>query len=371
MNKTYSTLLERQELEPETSLVKTYLMEAHLREDASFEAVHKLLATNFSNDVIGQRRSASVHQTRDDSLFTLTASYRREPITIFVDASNTRFWLLHSMNSSIALDWLVARIVRTSQGLDSAWIPADLLEWASKRGAFRGLGLDYDRRLVPDVDFEAPGAPVEFLKMQLWGNKAGDVLQILRREGAFPSETALAKVKVKYWLSRDSDGEFSIDDIKYNGKVTARGTSFQSHITLVSDVYRRYAELIRTIEERFCLRWRLIDGRVDLQGDPINFFLSRPIQNLETFCTSIFSPFGPFRLWGVPIPLADDFYKVSALDVHAGSRIDLEIAPEFIRVYLQDGSCGNTLMRVYTNLQHHYDARIEAKDADGKRLFEF
>lgn len=371
MNKTYSILLERQELEPQTSLVKTYLVEAHLSENAVFEEVHALLTRNFAGDVIGERRNPMVHLTQDESLFTLTARYKREPITIFVDSSNPRFWWLHSMNSSVALDWLVDRLVRAGQDLDSAWIPMDLLEWASKRGSFRGLGLDYDRRLIPDVDFEAPGAPVEFLKMQLWGNKADEVLRILRQEGAFPYETTLSKVKVKYWLSLDRDGEFSIDDVKYNGKVTARGTSFQSHVTFVSDLYRRYAGVIRTIEERFFLNWSLTDGRLDLRGEPVNFFFNRPIENLETFCTSLFSPFAPFRLWGVPIPLADDFYRVSAVDLHAGSRVDFEIAPEFIRAYLRDGSCGNSLVRLYTNLQHHYDAGIEAKDADGRRLFEF
>jgi len=33
MNSTYSPLTERQELEPDTSLVKTYLIESHLAED--------------------------------------------------------------------------------------------------------------------------------------------------------------------------------------------------------------------------------------------------------------------------------------------------------------------------------------------------
>lgn len=371
MNKTYSTLLERQELEPETSLVKTYLVEAHLREDAVSEEVESLLARNFTSDAMGRDLSAATRRTRDEGLFTLTANYRREPVTIFVDTSNRRFWVLHSMNSSIALDWLIDRLIRTSQELDRAWIPIDLLELASQYGAFRGLGLDYDRRFIPDVDFEAPGAPVEFLKMQLWGSKAGEVLRILRQHDAFPHETALSKVKVKYWLSEDRNGEFALDDIKYNGKITARGTSFQSHITLINDLYRRYAELIRMIEERFSLSWALTEGQVDMRGEPVNLFLSRPIADLETFCASLFSPSAPFRLWGVPIALTDNFYRVSAVDLHAGSRIDFEIAPKFIRVYLRDGSCGNSLVRLYTNLQHHYDARIEAKDADGQRLFEF
>ena len=29
-----------------------------------------------------------------------------------------------------------------------------------------------------------------------------------------------------------------------------------------------------------------------------------------------------------------------------------------MRVYLLDGSCGNTIARLYTNLQHYYDSQV-------------
>jgi len=250
-------------------------------------------------------------------------------------------------------------------------MPIQLLYEAAKYGSFRGLSLDYDRRPVPDVDFEAPNAPGETLKMQLWGNEAGEVLRVLTEVPSLAPNTALSKVKVKYWLSGERDGEFAVDDIKYNGKITSRGTSFQSHISLVSDLYRRYAAVVRHIEQQYSIGHQVEENRLQITGEPINLILTRPIENLKVFCESLFSCTDPFRLWGVPTRLSDDFWRVCAVDLHVGSRISLEIAPDFIRIYLPVGSCGNTVLRIFTNLQHHYDALIEARNGNDERIFEF
>lgn len=375
MNKTYATLSDSQELEAETSLVKTYLLEAHLAENSTPAETENLLRSNFVKEVLGAKSHPKIHLSQDASLFcaesTVGAGGRTERVLFYVDCSNPRFWLLHSMNSSRCVDRVITALSSSTQDLDRAWIPAELLEKASGYGAFRGLNLDYDRRIIPDVDFEAPNAPVEFLKMQLWGNKAADVLQILRQKEGFPHETTLAKVKVKFWLSQEGDDEFSIDDIKYNGKITARGTSFQSHITLVSDIYRHYTDLIRRVEHRFSMTHHVSEGRLSLSGEPINLTFSRPIGNLKVFTEKLFSCTEPFRLWGVPVQLSDEFWRVSAVDLHVGSRINFEIAPKFIRIYLPAGSCGNSVLRIYTNLQHHYDALLEATDGESQTLLQF
>ena len=96
--------------------------------------------------------------------------------------------------------------------LDSAWLPAQLLQSAGWLGSLRGLGLGFDRRRLQDVDFDAPDAPVEFLKMQLWGNRASEVLDLLRNPVAFPESTTLSKIKVKFWLDGDAE-QFAIADI--------------------------------------------------------------------------------------------------------------------------------------------------------------
>ena len=97
----------------------------------------------------------------------------------------------------------------------------------------------------------------------------------------------------------------------------------------------------------------------------------RPISDLTVFCERIFSCGQPFRLWGVPVPLGSDYYRVRAVDLHVGTPIDFEVAPEFVRVYLPAGSCGNSVMRMYTNLQHHYDSLVRAEDGNGRPVFDF
>jgi len=373
MTRTYTTLSERQKLEPDTSLVKTYLLEAHLSESAEPEQTLEFAERIFSEQSIGsssQLQQVRIHRTDEKTLLSIDMKFRNEHLVIYVDFTNPRFWFLHSMGSSKPLDWLIKRLVKAHPELDRAWLPIDLLECISNMGSFRGLGLDYDRRAISDVDFDSPNAPVEFLKMQLWASNAKRVLRTLR-DDAFPNDTTLSKVRIKFWLNGEPDKDFSLDDIKYNGKVTARGTSFQSHITLVSRIYEEYANQIRKVEKEHALKVHQSDGRVSFDGSPINLLFKRPIANMEIFCDSVFSCGEPFRLWGVPIRVNEDFYRVHAVDLHVGSPIQFEIAPDFMRVYLPSGSCGNSVIRLYTNLQHHYDACIEAIDGDGGKIFAF
>ena len=376
MTRTYTTLSERQELEPDTSLVKTYLLEAHLSESTEPAQALKFAEKIFSERISeGTSRLQQVqhHRTDESTLLSVDVKSGTERLVAYVDFTNPRYWLLHSMGSSNILDWMIARLVKASPELDRAWLPADFLECISNMGSFRGLGLDYDRRVIPDVDFESesPEAPAEFLKMQLWSTNARRVLESLRAKGAFPNDTTLSKIKVKFWLDRELDEEFSLDDIKYNGKITARGTSFQSHIALISSIYEEYANQIRKLEAEYALRTSQHDGRLSLHGQPINLLFERPIVDMEVFCESIFSCGEPFRLWGVPVRLGKNFYRVRAVDLHIGSPVQFEISREFIRVYLPAGSCGNSIIRLYTNLQHHYDAQIKAQNGDGEQIFEF
>jgi len=271
------------------------------------------------------------------------------------------------MDHSTAVDWVVDRLTSAAPQLDTAWLPVALLEAAARRGSFRGLGLDYDRRpLLDSDDDEAEG--VSYFKMQLWGNRAQDVLARLRQDRAFPHETTLAKVKVKSWLD-GHDGAFSVDDIKFNGKVTARGTSFQCHNDLVTGLYRRYAAMIRGIEAAGRVRWETDGPRTRLRGSAVHFRIPKHKLGASELCSGLFTCAKPFRLWGVPVCIAEDYYRVCAVDLHVGHALDFEISPEWVRVYLGPETCGNTVVRLLTNLQHSLDAKTEA-EIDGRSISE-
>jgi len=271
------------------------------------------------------------------------------------------------MASSGTIDHLVDRAVTRSSELDKAWLPSRFLEYVSHLGSFRGLGLDYDRRAFAETDLDSDDAPVAFLKMQLWGNKAAEVLEVLRGADAFPSETTLSKVKVKFWLT-NADELFTLDDVKFDGKITARGTSFESHLDLTNQLYAVYAHSIKHIETEYSLATEHTGDSISLRGEPIHFSFSRPIQNLSAFCKSLCTAGPPFRLWGAPVSVTAALYRIHAVDLHVGSRVTLEVTNEFMRVYLPEDSCGNTVLRLLTNLQHHYDALVRATSADGEDI---
>src|SRR5439155_15283911 len=117
-------------------------------------------------------------------------------------------------------------------------------------------------------------------------------------------------------------------------------TSFESHINLVTNVYREYAARVTGFENRFSLRYEgahVPESRRahhTVSGEPFNITFSRPIANLEKFLDSVFSGAEPFRLWGAPVSLGRNYFRVTALDLHVTHRITFEITPEFMRVYL-------------------------------------
>ena len=375
MSHAYTELEDRQRLETETSLLKTYLLEAHT-ENRAQQGILRLLRSAFGTDALGERSEAHIAEGDEEFFYSVTVRWATNSAEFYVDAADQRFWILHSTSNSARTDRILRRVIANDPHLDSAWLPIQLLEEVADMGTFRGLGLDYDHRKVPDVNFEEPDAPVEYLKMQMWGNRAREVLETLRDTDAFSNATTLSKVRVKHWLDRAADTEsFTLDDVKWDGKITARGTSFPSHVNLVSSVYRTYSAKVKAFEQQFSLRYDAIkmanagEAYYHISGEPLNVTFSRPMPDLEKFVDAVFSGAEPFRLWGTPVLLGTHYYRVTALDLHVSHRITFEITPEFMRVYLPDGSCGNTIIRLYTNLQHYYDSRVTMESGAGDSLF--
>ena len=371
MSHAYAQLEEQQQLEAETSLLKTYLVEAHIP-DPSHDTVHEALEGIFDARRMGERGNSEVVETDEPFFFNVIVQRRGEESTFYIDASDHRFWILHSIDKSTPTDTILRRVVGIDNRLDFAWLPMQLLESLTHLGSFRGLGLDYDRRQIPDVDFNLPNAPVEYLKMQLWGNRAADILRTLRDQAIFAGSTTLSKVKVKHWLDRQRDENlFSLDDVKYDGKITARGTSFQSHLGLVTTVYRSYAAKIQEFERHYAIGYTVRNGsRLKVDGEPLNIRFGQPIADLGIFVDSIFSASHPFRLWGVPTKVRHDYVRVAAVDLHVSQRVNFEITPNFMRIYLPQGSCGNTIARLYTNLQHYYDSLVRVYSGSAELNFE-
>lgn len=365
MSGAYDELRATQRLEQRTTLVKSYVIEAHHREveDGASAWMSRVLGETH----LGSIEQPAVTRTEDPHLFTVEARTRSGPVLLYVDTADSRYWFAHSLSGSTAVDQLIDRLTRGHAAIDRAWFPADLLERVSGLGSFRGLGLDFDRRPLGDLgEDEAQVQPVEFLKMQLWGTRADAVLDKLREVDAFPGQTTLSKVRVKYWLSEGDSELFAVDDVKWDGKTTARGTSFDSHNDLLTTVARAYEGGVRRIETEYAIR---PDGDGDaarFTGAPLVFAFANPIENLDRFSAALFSGRDPFRLWGTPIRVTDSQVRAHVVDLHIGAPMSFEVMRDFMRVYIPSGTCGNSVFRLYANLQHYYDAQVRALDPNGE-----
>ncbi len=165
MSHAYTDLEERQRLEAGTSLLKTYLLEAHSGE-AGHRDILRILAAAFSPEMLGQHSRANVHETQEEFFYRITAQWATNNAEFYVDASDRRFWVLHSASNSRKADKILHRVIANDTHLDSAWLPMQLLERVADIGIFKGLFLDYDHREVPDVEFDEPDAPVTATKSE-------------------------------------------------------------------------------------------------------------------------------------------------------------------------------------------------------------
>ena len=124
----------------------------------------------------------------------------------------------------------------------------------------------------------------------------------------------------------------------------------------MADVIKRYRAFVEAVEERACQFSALPKGGGTLQGAPIEIAFSKP-QNLPRLFDELFSSRDPFRLWGLE-SVDESYGECDAVDLHVFSCLRIEAQPEFLRVRLHAGACGNTVARLVSNLQQRVDGAL-------------
>jgi len=161
-------------------------------------------------------------------------------------------------------------------------------------------------------------------------------------------------------------------DFYYNGKVTNRSESFADHRAHLLYVLKIYKQATEAAEQR---AWYApaeeapASGFTALGGAPIVMRFSQEL-SLQVFEQWIASTFrhkrNRFRLWGTPIPLGPRKVHVYGADRHLWQPIFLEITTRGLVAVLPKGTCGNTIHRLVTNVQHLVDPAVRVWVGDRK-----
>lgn len=330
--------------------LKTYMLESDDGFPAQFEA------GGVNCDVVG---------TGVDDIKVLRASGKGAACEFFLDMSDRRFCLLHTNDRSDETQAVIRSLVGDhGHTFDHTWLHSDMLKGLCDipGNRFEGLGLAYDNRFAKQDDGDDHDR--ESLRLSTSGSLARTMQAHMGLHPDLVKAMAYSKVRIVR-RSPDADvleQDFAQDDIDNTGYIAVkRGRSVEDHLDLVRMCRGRYSEEVLGIEsERVGLKE--VGDRTLVEGRPFHFRFGSEVENLEDFVARLFDAREPFRLWGLKSKVRDGYLKVMAVDLHTGSPLDFEITSGMMRVYLFKESCGNTLMRLLTNLQACHDSKTSCME---------
>jgi hypothetical protein len=322
--------------------IKSRLLEAHPPELSADGCLALLAAVS--------ERAALKLEAVDDDLWALLS--REE--AFFIDTANPRFWQLHSTARAESVERLIKAQLLPDSRLDSAWMPAHLLQ------QFEGTRTWLKSSFASDQFVPSQGEPARRWRMQLEGEAPEEFLELVRSNPRYASSASLTAVG-----STVTDGSRRAQMVAdFQGKVISQGTSFELVAGVLWRTSRRYEEYVLGLEAQYRLETEEMDSiGLRITGDVAVLELARPIPDLDLFLDGLLSCREPFRLWGVPRKVGAEQWEANAVDLHVGQTLRLEITPEWIRVLLDEHTCGNTLARLVANLQQHFDARVRVPAA--------
>ncbi len=313
---------------------KTFVLEAHDNGDAD-----SLIAEAFGRANVSTTDDVHLHRIAFD-----------EPI--YVDSLDGRFWSVHTKAPTSAVAPQLKSIVESWRELDWMWLPSDHLRdiWPGARPF--GVTADFnDRGLARSTKGRSD------LTVKARGELAEPAIEFLANQ--FGSAAAVSSVGLE---ATSEDWGSIAEAVSRDGRFVAHGEDFGFHQAIVQRVIGRYRRFVESVE-RAALRWvALPEGGARLEGAPIVLRFGRRIPDVELFVDHLFSAREPFRLWGIPQMTGEDTAQIEAVDLHVGQQLRFDVAPGWMRVYLFDGGCGNSIARLVSNLQHHFDGTVAIVD---------
>ena len=55
----------------------------------------------------------------------------------------------------------------------------------------------------------------------------------------------------------------------------------------------------------------------------------------------------------------DEFFVYNCVDLHTGGKFYMHVFPSKLQVNLNKDSCGNIILRLYTNLQRYFSVSVK------------
>jgi hypothetical protein len=385
MSGAHDTLRALWHFEKGQNLPKSYLIEFHpsnsFDHNWGTKEVYSALRKAAGN------YNGELGRTDDDTLLWLRhAEGRQHRADFIVDCLNPRFLVFHTLSNVDDSDrFIVDQLTQYQPEFDLFWFPVSLLERTETREQINGWEAQFMPLLDADFKHRSEGEPASTGQVGLNGDDAEDYdeppARLLRRprlnidlEYQFAFDT-YKKLKEQPDLLPDmplnavlaercdeNEQSYARARITSKGKITGRGPDFDSYLQIVNGTLDDYARTVQALESKY---WMCLDTyqredaiAISVKGQPFCIQFHQEI-DVKGLIDLMFDCSRPFRLMGEADEISASYYSVEAIDLHVNQPVGFEIAPRFMRIYLYEGTCGNTLVRIIRSLQHSIDSKLQ------------
>ncbi|WP_133304653.1 hypothetical protein [Halonotius aquaticus] len=338
----HSDLLENTRLDVGRNMLKTALIE-----------------TNLSTDEFSEKPVLEEIFEIDNDLLMVKTINREGEGWLFVDVHDNRLWSIYSLTSSAFFKKSIDDLLKSEGGgLDRLWLPSGHIETIGDMGKYEGVKMSFEAENIFPEEFLNDNESLRFTDLNINGSgrNSRELYDILRQTEEVADYISLTRVQIR----RERDGHFVRERVTNDGKFTTRGgDSIRLHLSTVEEIKKRYEKLLNQIETHHRINAIDRDHGARARGGPVVIDFSHPIEDVERFLSYVVNAKDPFRLTGHIRSVGENACKVDAVDGHNGDRLTLEVANEWLRIYLHGDACGNTALRLFSNLQHYYDPAAE------------
>lgn len=295
----------------------------------------------------------------------------------YVEPFMARYLLLHSYQDSTEINQIVRSAIKSSARLDSLWLAGESFSmlwstWILPNHAKRYVKVKFDYKELFEGESGDEGAESEndeaedeeIVEKRVTSSEMKDRAErlntLLSMRDRYPPLRAITMLRIPV---RNERGGY---DFWANGKVTYYAPSFRKGRERAMSLTRAYMEATEEIENIIWLQTETHNIRdykaVSLTGTAATFEFSQPLEpaKFREFVNWAFGPGGDrLRLWGNPIWFGDKKVHIYGIDKHLWQRIYLEMTLQRIVAVLPQGTCGNTIHRLMTNIQGRLDPGVE------------
>lgn len=309
--------------------------------------------------IFGRSNLNLEHIPDSDTVFRVTDS-KRQGIAL-AEKFSDRYLALYTMLPSQTSDKLVNSSVLMNPMLDHLWLSSQSFQalWRHVRSANNGrrygkITFEHEALFaVTDGDLYNESRASRFTMVDRLDEIA------IRME---PLQGAYAPLHSIVHLRIPAEGRGG-HDVYYDGKITNRSDSFLDHRSTLQYVISLYSRLTSNVEKRLWFSSREPEHALNSTGAVAEIIFGEELSEatFKRWITALFNNRkNRFRIGGFHTWLNDRKVHANAIDQHLWQPIMLELTTRRVIAVLPEGTCGNTINRLVSNIQRYVDPNVTA-----------